>query len=201
MKKIIISFRTKSDAKFLAFAQHVLLQMTDNANFPNPDPALSILEAAVLAFSGSLAAMAGNHQSTEVKNQCRKALEKVLRSLGNYVNDHSNGNAAIKISSGFELSKDGGPVGPLGKVTGFKVEAGHKKAKLSCDADEHAHSYSWEVTAAPATDESVWTIGHSTAAQYTFTKLTSGKQYAFRVAAIGTDPELNYSDVIESYVL
>ena len=76
MKKIIISFRTKSDAKFLAFAQHVLLQMTDNANFPNPDPALSILEAAVLAFSGSLAAMAGNHQSTEVKNQCRKALKK-----------------------------------------------------------------------------------------------------------------------------
>jgi hypothetical protein len=41
----------------------------------------------------------------------------------------------------------------------------------------------------------------STKAKATISNLESGKQYAFRVAAVGANPTINYSAVINSYVL
>ena len=200
MKKVIINFRSKTDAQLLTFAQQILQRMTGNDKFLNPDPALTVLEAAVLDFTNKLSAMDGNQEHTEQKDQSRAALEKVLRMLGNYVNDHSNDDVAVKLSSGFELSKDGGPVGPLDKVKGFQVTPGHMQATVSCDKDDHARTYIWEITTAPVTDASVWTTAPSTTAHYTFEGLKSGTEYSFRGAAVGSHPKLTYSDVVSSYV-
>jgi len=53
----------------------------------------------------------------------------------------------------------------------------------------------------PVTEASIWTSINSTKAKLVVSNLTSGVQYAFRVAGIGANPTVVYSDIVTSYVL
>lgn len=100
------------------------------------------------------------------------------------------------------LSKTRQPVGVLAKASDFKaVPLYNCMIKLSNKKIFGADSYTYEYTPAPTRKDGTWTAVNSTRANTVIKNLVSGSQYAFRVAGIGANPTVIYSDVITSYVL
>lgn len=199
--KIVTGFLRLPQTKLLQKAQMILQCMTGNANFPTPTPDLATLQDAINAFSAALANPLSK-VNTALKNQLRAVLIALLNQLALYVQMNCNNDETIAMSSGYSLNKSKQPVGVLAKASNFKAVPLHNcMIKLSNDKIFGADSYSYEYTAAPVADASVWTIVNSTKAKTVIENLTSGKCYAFRVAGIGANPTIIYSDVVASYVL
>lgn len=106
--KISIGFQKKSDAALALLTAKVITAMSGNVNFPTPSPTLAVITAASDAFDGALiAANGGGKIQTADKKQKRIILEAQLHLLASYVEDNSQGNETILLSSGFELQKTG----------------------------------------------------------------------------------------------
>lgn len=115
----------------------------------------------------------------------------------------SEGDEAIILSSGFDVNKKPGVIGPLPKASGLSIKAGDNKGPvlLNCKVVAHADFYEFEYTSAPSNAASIWLKQTSTKHRMLIDGLTSGKQYVFRVAGAGSDPSRNWSDEISSFVL
>ena len=202
--KVLIGFSNYKDTDLDQKAQHILQSLTGNANFPAPTPTLADLQTAITAYSNALAkAMDGSKQDTVLKNQARVTLEELLHNLGMYVQMNSHNDPAIMLSSGFDVSKAPAPIGVLPKPDGFGVTVNESKGCMDVylNAINGAKSYQYEFTDAPVTATSVWHVQTDTGTYTTIANLQSGKEYAFRVAGVGSDPSRVYSDVITSFVL
>jgi hypothetical protein len=201
--KIIISYARLKDDELDTKSQVIINGMTGNPNFATPVPTLADVTTARTNYVAALtAAQQGGKQETATKNQTRKALEDILRLLGLYVQANCQNSETIALSSGFDIQRAPGPIGVLAKPESFVAESGPTTGtmEVSCDRITGARSYVFETTAAPVTDASVWTSRFATSKAYVFDSLTPGKQYAFRMAGIGADPMLVYSDVLLRYV-
>lgn len=106
-------------------------------------------------------------------------------------------------SSGFELqSASNASIGKLAKPENFKAVAeGKGNVKLSLKKLYGAKIYVYEYTMAPHSETSIWQRLASSRSNTTVTGLQSGKEYAFRVYGVGSDPSRTSSDVITSFVL
>ena len=180
----------------------VIKGVTNNSNFPAPSPALDQVEAARVAYSDALAACnSGDHQLVADKNEKRKVLENLLHDLGMYVNQVGKGDEKVLLSSGFDMAKQAEPVGPLDAPENLQVHPGKSKGtvEVSCNRVAHASSYSIEYR--NLTTPNGTATAFATKPKVLITGLTSGNQYAFRVVAVGADPQRNWSDEVNSFVL
>jgi hypothetical protein len=201
--KIIISFNKLRDDDLDTKSQVILNSMAGNVNFTTPIPALADVIAARTAYVNALTATkTGNKQQTALKNETRKTLEEQLRLLALYVQATCKNNEVIALSSGFDIQKSSKSVGVLAKPTNFKVQDGPAVGSclLSSDKITGAKTYTFEYTPTPITAASTWVSRHGTAKNIVIDELESGKQYAFRMAGVSTDPTLVYSDVLMRYV-
>jgi hypothetical protein len=193
-----------SDASLLLFAKGVKTQMTDNSNFPTPEPTLDELGLATDAYELALEQVKnGGKEATSNKNDKRAALAELLKNLATYVEIASNGDKTKILSSGFEPNKLPSTVGPLPVPTGLKVMAGqgHGRLILTCDVCKDASAYLFEYTDGPSNENSVWIQVIPTKHKVEISGLTEGKLYVFRVTYIGSDPSRICSDEVSSYVL
>jgi hypothetical protein len=174
--------------------------MIGNANFPTPQPDMTVVDAAISDYDTALAnSKDGNKEDRKIKNKKRSALASVLKALASYVELVANDDEAVLVSSGFELIKTPTPAGPLGPAQNFRVEAGDKgQLKLSCDANKLAKVYKMEYR---QVGETGWEEIDSTSSRYLLTGLESGKEYVCRVLLVGTSPIRTYSDVATCFVL
>ena len=198
--RVRVSFKSYKDAELFQKTEHILQNMTGNANFATPSPTLIAVKAANDKYSLALGKVVdGTKQDTILKNQARADLEALLHDLGMYVQLNSNGDDAIMSSSGFDLSKTPEPIGILPKPDGFTVEINQSKGcmDLSLNAIPGARSYQYEYTEVPVIATSIWRVVSSTVTFVTITGLTSAKEYSFRVTGVGSDPTRVYSDEIE----
>ena len=203
-QKVVTRFARYKDADLEQKAQHILVSLTGNANFPNPTPALADFQTAITNYAAALEkAQDGTKQDTALKNQARDVLENLIAQLALYVQLNSKDDVPIMLSSGFDVSKPPAPVGILDKPQNLIVAPSAAKGSVdvSVNAVAHASGYQYEFTDAPLTATSVWAVITDTSTFHTISNLQSGKEYAFRVTAIGSDPTRVYSDVINSFVL
>ena len=203
-QKVTTNFGKYKDTDLNQKAQHIVDSLTGNAHFPTPAPALTVLQTAITDYANALAkAVDGSKEDTVLKNQARDGLEKLLVKLALYVQLNSNDDPAIILRSGFDISKPHAPIGVVPKPDGFTVIAGQEKGSidLGLNTVTGAVGYQYEYTDAPLTATSVWAVIVDTSGGITIHHLQSGKEYAFRVAAVGSDPSRVYSDVIASFVL
>lgn len=192
------------DLKLLLFGRKVKTQMTDNAYFPDPNPTLAVLGAALDAFEEALGQVGkGGKEATSWKNDKRAALVDVLKPLATYVEKTSGGDRTIILSSGFEVNKLPSTVGPLPIPTGLKVIAGKARGMVVvvCDVCNDASSYSFEYTESTANENSVWKQVIVTKHKAEIRGLKEGVEYLFRVTYIGSDPSRICSETVSSYVL
>lgn len=201
--KILTGFARLGDNEFATLAQSIVEKMTDNANFPSPVPTLADVTTSIAEFRKALAlSLGGSNVQTWNKNEKRSELTALLGELALYVHFTSKDDVGKLLSSGFDIRKSSSPVGVLRKPANIIVENGYNPGsiRLRVDRIPEATSYQFEYANAPVSDESHWTVRGVKVRTHIFEDLIRGQQYAFRVAGIGTDPTLVYSDVITCYV-
>lgn len=195
--KIRISFVKYSDANLETKAGLILKSMTGNPAFPDPVPTLVELQAAVTSYHEALVAAAElGRTNVANKNSIRQQLEGLLTRLGMYVMFIANGDEAILVSSGYTLVKTPEPryISNPGIVT---LANGITSGELVCSVPQvkGATSYQFGICAELPTDATVWANEPYTKSRFTFQGLVPGKQYWFRVAALGTGGQKAYSPV------
>jgi hypothetical protein len=201
--KIIFNFTKFRDDDLDTKSLVIINSLTGNTNFPNPQPSIAEIIASRNAYVNALSANEiGGKQETILKNEARKDLETKLRLLGLYVQANCNNSESIANSSGYDVQKGRTPSGILEKPTNFKVENGPVTGTLIASSDkvDGAKTYLFSITNAPVTDNSIWRTEYATSRTHRFDGLVAGTQYAVKMAGIGKDPLLVYSDTLFKYV-
>lgn len=203
ISKITADYVYMSDPGLLLKANSILTAMTGNPNFDTPVPSLVSLGERIEEYSAALvAAQMRDKTKVATKNEKRLELIETLRALANYVTQVAEGDEATLVSSGFTLAKSGQPVPPIGNPQDLRVENGLNPGEIetSVKAVKGARSYIHQYTADPITDNSQWTSETTTRRKNVFAGLEPTKIFWFRVAAIGANGQIAYSDMLSKIV-
>jgi hypothetical protein len=194
--RILSTYSQAADKDLPTEAQSVINNMTGNANFPAPTPALADVEAARDAFEKSIAlAKDGGTKEVNDKRQKRTRLETLLRELAAYVIVASKNDPEIIASSGFAVSKSKGKrvTDTLSIISGVAAGQVISTMWLVPKTRMYVHQY----TPYPITENSVWQEVYTGSRKHVHTGLVSGQRYGFRSKAISFADEVVSTDVVE----
>lgn len=200
IQKILYSFARLSSAKLVDFCQSVITQLTTNPNVATPQPAITVLQAGMDdLIAANAAAKAGGKEQKVTRKQKKLVLVNLLKQEAAYVSVVCDGDIAKILSTGFEVSKEPQPIGPLPKPEKFKVQSLTEGClKLSLKKIKGAKNYVFEYKQVGAEQ---WESNISTKTRITLMSLESAKRYVCRVLPCGVSEERTYSDEITSVVL
>lgn len=184
--------------KLLGKANFVLEQMTANAEyFPEPNPPLADVKAAANELeTANLAAQNMDKVAISYRNEKKDELIALLRKLGIYVNLCADSNRTIALSSGFDIRKDPQPAPPITAVEVPVITAGLNAGELDAKVKtaQGARMYQYFISADNTKPINEWIHYSSTKQKFSFTGLESATRYYVRVAAIGVNNQMVYSD-------
>src|SRR5256885_279979 len=104
ISRALINFKAFGDSTIESFALRVIAALTDNPHFPD---VLTTLATIFAEYQAALdEAHTGNRVSIAIKNQKKQALINALIETAGYVNYIANGDRAILLTAGFDISKD-----------------------------------------------------------------------------------------------
>lgn len=200
MKKVrvLLSFVKLTVAEKIAYFKNVISKMTGNTAFPEPDVSLaSATELVTDLENANSNSLSGSHAAIAQRNHAEAEADKAFRKLAMYVERIADGDMALILSSGFQLSKQPEPA----QRPQFLVEAGEKSGEvaLTRKAQPKAQSYVWQycIGSLPANGNGAWTFaGASTRGKFTIDNLESGSKCWFRVAAVTTEGMSPWTDPI-----
>jgi hypothetical protein len=201
--RIINGFGKLSDDNLQGRAGQINLSMVGNANFPTPTPTLATLQAAISDFALAVSkAKTGSELDRAIKNDKRAELIDLLHSLGNYVLFTANGDRTVAVSSGFSIAKQPEPMPPLTKPGNLQVSEGANSGELNIKFKRvtGARCYMIQYAEDTTTGTPTWQSQTCTTSKCTIKQLQSGKKYQVRVAVVGTNEQLVYSDPVWKFV-
>ena len=204
--KVRIDFSSKnySDSELSVHSTNVLDKIEGNAYFANPTPSIQEIRETIASYNASLVkAEKGSADDRIIKNNWRAKLESQMRELSLYVQIISKGDNVIISSSGLSVNKKPGAVGPLPKPDKVMIKMGENAGSvwISCSAIPAASFYEFKYAEITADGTLNWVHKTSTKHKVLIEGLTSGKQYAFRIAAAASDPSRVWSDQIIKFVI
>ena len=199
MLRIINSFNKLTDSNLEVNATSILIALTNNPNFPDPKPDLPTLKATIDEFTNLVAvAKDGGKLETAEKNEKRKELITMLEKLAHYVLFTADGDKLKAISSGYSFPKAPASATTILKPANLVLSDGTNAGELRLDFDRvtGAKSYLYQCTPDPISENSVWDNKMGTVSHSFFSNLQSGKKYWCRVAAVGVNDQVVYSDAV-----
>ena len=196
--KVSIQFLNKArEANLVSIIQGVLTNLEGNLHFPNLDPALPVIAAALTDYQTAIAeGLNGGTDRTLAKKHKRAVLVGLVRELAYQVQKECQGDLGILLSSGFPTHK---PVreraGILAAPVAVRLTLGERSGDLEASTPPVAGAvtYDWIISAVANPDVPVQTK-RSTAAYTTFSGLTPGVLYQVVVCLIGTRGPSDWSD-------
>ena len=204
MSLIKIGISDLSPAELVLKGTHIVNSMTGNANFTTPNPDLATVDAALGQLAGdTMAAFDRDKQKIAIRNQQAEVVKGLLRQLSAYVQNVSNGNEVIILSSGFGVRKTPEPVGIPTQVLNLSAKATDFAGELKIDWKPVSGSKSYTLELMDlgfqgADDTAVWqTPVTVTASKHVVSGLNSGHIYRVRVAAVGSAGQGPFSDIAE----
>jgi len=206
-QKALISFSNVKDNDLVNDAQKIVDKMTNNLNYTAPQPELSTIQSAILAYSAALVKCKdGNKEDTANKNALRLVLENALSALGTYVNLTAASDLVKLDSSGFSLSKIPQAVGILDAPT-LNVQYGNNPGEMGVEIGvvTNANEYLLLFSPSPApVNDAEWRSKLFSKTKGTITGLTSGIKYIFKAAATSSEANkmgsYNFSNPVEKLV-
>jgi hypothetical protein len=181
----------------------VVETMENNPDFPDPPPAFAELKKEMPEFRASRrSAETGDKKMVSIKNDKKVKVQNLLQVLADYVTVKSNGDRTLILSSGFDVSNESRSnknVPPsIGKL---EVELGEPGVATTRSKDVTAvKAYIHQYTTEAPTTNTVWVGDGSSYSEHTFSGLSSGKQYWFRVVAIGVKKQKAYSPIVSRFI-
>jgi len=195
---------TSGEAQYVKFVENIVVKLTENASmFSDMDPTLADLQQALTAFKKAQADAAyRDKRLVVIKNQALDALKLVVYHISLFVERKAKGDAAVILSAGFNPSRVGSAtLEAPPKPKNFSVEV---QANLSGVAMLNVNNwrsvliYQFEYRKKNSGDE--WQRVMSSKSKVSITGLDPIQEYEFRVAYIGRNPTMTYSDIVSSYV-
>lgn len=199
MAQVKLSLDRLTRDERIALAQQIHTQMTGNASFPTPSPALTALDAAITALA------TGNSELNVLRQQAKEktvevdtldaSLSQVLRDLAAYVQNASGGDESKILSAGMSVREAAAPV-TMTPVTGLESSPGDDSGEidLSWNPVRSASSYEVQSSPDPITPTSWGHAGISTKSSLTLTGQPSGARCWWRVRAVGANGPGAWSD-------
>ena len=190
MSQVRLELDQLTDDEVQTLIETHIAEMTNNANFPTPDPSVADFAAATNPFlAAKLAAEQARQaalEATQLRETARAQAAAALTARGAYVQTKSGGDAAKILSSGFGVRDQPAPIGPLPAPVDFLPTIGDEPGEIDVtwSAVRGARSYVLEHKEQAGTGG--WTTKVVTKSRQSVTGLTSGTVYVFRVAAVGT---------------
>ncbi len=202
--QVTLAFARLPDADLITKATFIVASLTNNLNFPTPQPALTVVQPLIEAFQTALAAAAdGGKIKTAEKNAAREALVEPLRNLAIYVQQNCGNDLTKFLSSGFDLRKQPEPSGllpaPQGVTltpTGISGEIG-----LRGSAVANARAYEAQSCLDPANNAEWEDQGTFSSTRATLSGLTPGKVVWVRERAIGAAGPGVWSEPVSTMVI
>ena len=185
----------------IKLGKEVATALTNNPNFPTPDPpAGDLLAFAAAAETAMLAKKAADDAAqTATINQraAQIALTGALTSEGSYVQNKSGGDEVKIKSAGLSVRHDAAPIGLLPAPENLHASLGDMPGEIDLQWNrlKGATAFVPQFTTDPMTSASVWTTcPPSTKSKCTVPNLVAGTRYWFRVAAVGAAGQGPWSD-------
>ena len=124
-----------------------------------------------------------------------------MKILGEYVILASQGEETKLISSGFPLTQPGGET-VLTKPQRFRISPGRNYGEIIMQVKRvpGAKSYMYQYTSDPLTKDSVWESIGSTRCKAVIKGLPLGQKIWFRMAAIGPNGQVVYTEPVWRYI-
>lgn len=195
--RVLLGFASASDHSLEETAQAVLENLYGNAVYPTPPVTEAALQAALSAFSASIAAAhQGGPTETADKNNKRDILIDLLRKLAGYVQEKHGNNLANLLGSGFDAVSTNNAPSPLEKPAIKEILNGNSGQQI-LRVTSIKNAKAWEVrhallaangTPGPWEDGGLFTSSRAMAVN----NLTPGDNYQFQVRAVGGST--GYSD-------
>jgi len=198
MPRLRTNLEYLADAPFLTKSTVIQAGMTGNPFFPNPTPALPVLDAAIVSYATALtAAQSKGKDAVAVKKQARAELAGILIQLANSVITTANGNRTMLVSSGFDRASEGENT-PIVKPSSIYVADGQNAGELVVKVPriKGATGYVPQYTPDPLAPDSDWKAFMTSTSKYTFTNLQPAKKYWCRVAVVGPYNQMVFSDAV-----
>jgi len=195
---------SNGEAQFVKFVENIIVKLTENADlFTDADPSIADLEQALTKLKQAQADAAYRDKRFVVlKNQALAALKTMVYHLSLYVERQANGDAAIILAAGFNPSARsaiGIEPAPQPKFLLVEVNA-QVPGVTTLKTDYWKGNVAYRFEYRKKNSDIDWTVITSTRSNVTITELESVQEYEFRVAYVGRNPQITYSNVVSSYV-
>jgi hypothetical protein len=200
MNKIKLELNLKTDAMLLIYAKNHKTKITGNADFVSPVPDATDYNGKLTAYENSLTGITGAENdltaALATRDATRLALENALRDRAGYVETTSVGDAVKIAGAGFQLVSAAAPLGALPAPQNVRVTPGDNQGDLLVRwaRVKGAGGYILECREHGPTLGPWQQVKILTQAKYLNTGLVTGKEYSFRVRAVGTAGEGPWSD-------
>ena len=195
--KVKMGLFDKKIRELIPYLQNHIEMMTDNPNFLTPQPPAEDFLAQFEAFQDD--ALAVLHAETVLRDavarrdQRRAAMTAMMNVRAAYVQEASNGNRQVILSSGLDVKNPATRVTTLAAPTNLRAELNGEAGvmKLRWEAVDHARTYPLQYS--PDVQPRQWVQLENTTKTQVTKKLEVGMTYVFRVAAAGTPGQSNWS--------
>jgi hypothetical protein len=198
-----LGFKEKPVAQFIATARNIITKMTGNTDFPTPEPSLADYTTAIDELDlANQDALNGGTEEILIRDQKFAAAKVLTTQLGAYVEFKAKGDILKIASTGFDHRKQAQPMPPLEQVKGLAAVPNviHGMVDLRWKKVTGAKIYAISMTN-DISGNNFTLIGKSSKTKFSATGLESGKQYWFKVLAIGTGEDGAESDPATTFVL
>lgn len=192
----IITYKNERDIASLCL--RVKEKMEENKSvFQNPPAALALLNTKLPLFQVSLAnAKSRDKEMVAIKNQFKAEILGLLEELAEYAELICNGNRALLLSSGFDVTEEQ-TSSKTTSIESMEVILGEPgvattRVKRAAGVLSYIHQYTTE----PPGPNTIWHGEGSSKGYHTFIGLTSDKRYWFRVVAVGRKGKMAYSPIV-----
>ncbi|AEV98894.1 hypothetical protein A4D02_10105 [Niastella koreensis] len=203
-KRLVLNFKETKDIDLYLIASSVTYHMNENEHGCFPDPGMLIIELAETAAQFKQA-MSDAHnkdrQKISVKKDLKVLLIKKLKEVGAFVKTESNGSELALLSSGFPIFTPKEEI-IIKPPTDFKILPGSSAGEIIMKISRvhGAKSYLYRWTPAPATKGSLWASEIDTRCKKVIKGLPLGINYCFQMAAIGSNSQIEYTELLTRYI-
>lgn len=189
--QIKLDLQGKNVPDKIQFLRDTVTQMTGNANYPTPNPALTVITAKANALESALGAQqvaqqAAKTATTNLENKEKEA-DAAVSSLSNYVWETSGGDEAKIQTAGMTLRAPKTPTTSLSAPQGVTATAGDDEGELDLVWEPVPKSKGYEVQTSPdPVTGTSWAFAEtSSGSKTTLDGLPSGSKIWVRVRALG----------------
>jgi hypothetical protein len=195
--KAVSTFTRLSIVEKASFCRNVIIKMTNNVMFSAPDVPLEEALEALNAFDAAIiAAKDGGHTAISIRNGCEKVVDEKFILLARYVDRIAEGDETTILSSGFNLSRQ--PSTPTKETLTATNSIFPGSLNLKRITVANAGSYRWQIRLAGTTE---WITYVSTQSSIVISDLTVGAVYEIQVAAVTSEGQQPFSQVVTKLVV